>query len=134
MIGVIAGIAFAALLGLALKRQGRRIRQHGGRIPWLSLVCAAIGGVGAGYALNSLEFELGDDSRLAGIPIPVVFFRLEDGQWVDFVVPFPVVNWIINLALFGLCGAFIAAAIVGRGSKPKNPSVPPVSGPGAASG
>jgi hypothetical protein len=33
------------------------------------------------------EYHLGAQFRISSFPIPVVFFRLEDGQWVDFPVP-----------------------------------------------
>lgn len=33
------------------------------------------------------EYSVGTRFRIASFPIPIVFFHLEDGYWVDFPVP-----------------------------------------------
>jgi hypothetical protein len=46
--------------------------------------CGATLGV---WCASFCEYPVGTYFRLAGFPIPVVFFHLEDGVWVDFPVP-----------------------------------------------
>jgi hypothetical protein len=50
------------------------------------------GAVGVGMALGVwlaffVEYKWGSKMRVIGFPIPVCFFHLEDGQWVDFIPP-----------------------------------------------
>jgi hypothetical protein len=59
-----------------------------------------------------------DHYRIVGLPMPMVFFHLEDGQWVDFIVPFPWVNLTCNIITFGLAGAVAMATVLGRGDSP----------------
>ena len=67
-----------------------------------------------GFLVNSLNIPIGTEFCVTGIPIPGVIFHLEDWKWVDFVVPLPYVNWVINLGLFGLAGTTTVALVLGR--------------------
>jgi hypothetical protein len=55
---------------------------------WLRLA----GAIGVGAALGVwlslfVEYKWGSTMRVIGFPIPVCFFHLEDGSWVDFPLP-----------------------------------------------
>jgi hypothetical protein len=42
------------------------------------------------YLAFFVKYSWSDKMRVIGFPIPSVFFHLEDGNWVDFVLPGPV--------------------------------------------
>ncbi len=71
------------------------------------------GAVALGLALGVwlafyVEYKWGSNLRVAGLPVPVCFFHLEDGQWVDFVPP-AAMQWAgcaVNL-LTGLAAPFM---------------------------
>ena len=118
MIGtILITLVLGLPLSFLLNRQCKRIRARGGQTRWLALSSAALAGGALGIVLNRCEFSVGHHMRVTGIPNPGVFFHLEDGQWVDFVVPFPYVNLFINICLFCLCGAAAVALILERGDK-----------------
>jgi hypothetical protein len=65
-----------------LRRQGATA----GR--WLAFSFLAACGIAAGiWCAFYVEYHIGSRYRIGGFPIPIVFFHLEDGQWVDFPVP-----------------------------------------------
>jgi hypothetical protein len=52
------------------------------------------GTAGLGVALGIwlalfVEYKWGSSIRVIGFPVPVCFFHLEDGEWVDFIPPAP---------------------------------------------
>ena len=115
MIGtVVVALLMGLPLGLVLWRQVRRIRVQGGRVPVLGLAVAAVVGAALGAGMNRIMCPMGAQFRVIGVPLPGVIFHLEDGQWVDFVVPCPGLNWLINVGLSALCGAVVAALAMGR--------------------
>jgi hypothetical protein len=73
---------------------------------------------GAGFWMNQVELLLSSHMRIIGLPLPMVFFHLEDGEWIDFIVPFPWVNFSSNIIIFGLAGAVAMASVLGRGKNP----------------
>jgi len=55
---------------------------------WTRLAGAAVLGAALGVWLGSfVEYKWGAEIRVAGFPIPVCFFHLENGEWVDFPLP-----------------------------------------------
>jgi hypothetical protein len=55
---------------------------------WTRLTGAAAIGAALGVWLSSfVEYKWGAEIRVAGFPIPVCFFHLENGEWVDFPLP-----------------------------------------------
>ncbi len=75
---------------------------------------AAVAGGGLGLLVNQCQLPLGHSLRVMGFPVPGVFFHLEDGQWVDFVAPFPWLNMVTDICLFCLSGAVAVALALGR--------------------
>lgn len=112
---ILIALLLGVPLGLMMRRQCRRIHASGGHVRWALLLLAALAGAGLGFLLNGCELPLGVRCRVVGIPIPGVFFHLEDGQWIDFVRPFPCVTFVINVCLFALLGAVAAVLTMGRG-------------------
>jgi hypothetical protein len=82
-------IVFLALSSwslIALFRRLRRQRATSGR--WLAFGILAVCGVAVGiWRAFHVEYLIGSRYRIGSFPIPIVFFHLEDGQWVDFPVP-----------------------------------------------
>src|ERR1700761_3616643 len=71
---------------IALFRRLRRIHASG-RL-WLAFVVLILLGVAVGYRCSFHgQYQLRDDFRVASFPIPIVFFRLEEGNWMDYPVP-----------------------------------------------
>ena len=68
-------------------------------------------GVGLGISASFfLEYHPRADFRIAGFPIPIVFFHLEDGQWVDFPTP-PIQAWLTALANMALLTVLATAPL-----------------------
>jgi len=67
----------------------RRLRRtHAGCAWWFAFVALAIVGVVAGSWLAiRFDYQVSPQMRYAGFPMPLAFFHLEDGHWVDFVTP-----------------------------------------------
>ncbi|MHC4871865.1 MAG: hypothetical protein ACYTFY_08465 [Planctomycetota bacterium] len=60
-------------------------------------------GIAIGWWLGfEFEYKLNGTLRIAGFPFPVAFFKLEDGNWVDFIMPFPLLNAIIDMLVVTL--------------------------------
>ena len=88
-IGILFILIFLAASIWALASLVRRLRRaHAGRQWWVSLIVLTVIGIAVGiwFAFH-FEYHLGARYRIGSFPIPVVFFHLEDGQWVDFPVP-----------------------------------------------
>ena len=135
MIGtILITLVIGGPLGILLWRQLTRLRASGGGIPSVALLLATLAGTCLGLLLNSLTIPIGTHFRVAGIPLPGVLFHLEDGEWIDFVVSAPYVNWIVNVGLFGLVGAVGVALALGRRKTPQNQAAqvtaPKVADPG----
>jgi MFS superfamily sulfate permease-like transporter len=72
----------------------RRWLQRGGAGPWMNGVFCFV--VVLGSLLGSwfsLRFEYQTDAhtRVAGAPLPLVVFKLENGKWTDFPPDLPVI-------------------------------------------
>jgi len=60
---------------------------------WRRLAGAlAIGAVLGVWLAFFVGYKWSDKMRVTGFPIPVAYFHLEDGKWVDFIPP-PIVQW-----------------------------------------
>lgn len=82
-------IVLFALSGWTLFALFRRLRRQRVSADWwvvfgfLFVFGATLGIWCAFYC----EYHIGTRFRIGSFPIPVVFFHLEDGAWVDFPVP-----------------------------------------------
>ena len=79
-------LALSSLIVVALFRRLQGQHVHGGLWVafYLLVACGAAIGV---WCTFYYEYRLGTRTRLAGFPIPINFFRFEDGQWTDFPAP-----------------------------------------------
>jgi len=93
-VGFLFILAQLTLCGWTIARIVKRVRgEGGGKALWLVFGALALVGLGLGaWMALGVEYRLGTRFRFAGFPIPVVFFHLEDGQWVDFITP-PVIMY-----------------------------------------
>ena len=76
---------------------------------WPRLAGAVALGVALGVWLaRFVEYKWGAGMRVIGFPVPVCFFHLEDGRWVDYLPPAPAryMGWAVNL-LSGLAAPFL---------------------------
>jgi hypothetical protein len=79
-------LALSSWLLVALFRKLRR--QHVGAGWWAMLGLFVACGLALGiWCAFYCEYHVGTSYRIGSFPIPVVFFHLEDGQWIDFPVP-----------------------------------------------
>lgn len=88
----IAMIFILSLLGgssWALVSLVRRLRrEHAGTRWWIAFAVLVVIGLSVGtWCAFQCEYPIGADYRIGSFPIPIVFFHLEDGQWVDFPAP-----------------------------------------------
>jgi hypothetical protein len=80
--GVVALAAWGDFI--ALRTLARR---RAGPIWWAAVAVLLAAGVAAGAWCSCGEYQVSNRLRLCGFPVPVVAFVLEDGDWVDYVVP-----------------------------------------------
>ncbi|MCW5557866.1 MAG: hypothetical protein KIT22_08550 [Verrucomicrobiae bacterium] len=63
-------------------------RTHAGRAWWVAFAALTVVGVVAGSWLAlRFEYQVSPQMRYVSFPMPLAFFHLEDGHWVDFVTP-----------------------------------------------
>jgi len=86
MLSVLVVLAGSCCALGALVRRFHREQASSRR--WISFISLVVIGllVGAWCAFQC-EYPLGAHYRIGSFPLPIVFFHLEDGQWVDFPVP-----------------------------------------------
>jgi hypothetical protein len=67
----------------------RRLRRtQASRAWWLAFASLVVVGLVAGCWLAfSFQYQVTPRMRYVSFPIPLAFFHLEDGQWIDFVTP-----------------------------------------------
>lgn len=85
--GILLIIGITLLCGwvvIPVFRNAAKIRQ---KKLWLVIFLMAVVGIGVGMLLANLEYHAGAKFRVVGTPIPLIFFHLENGQWVDFPLP-----------------------------------------------
>jgi hypothetical protein len=87
--GILPVIAFLVLSSWALVALVRRLQHEHVSTGWwvafgVLLVCGAALGIWCAFYC---EYHVGARCRIGSFPIPVIFFHLEDGDWVDFPVP-----------------------------------------------
>ena len=87
--GILLVIIFLAMSSWTLAALFRRSkRQRVGHRWWFTFSVLSIFGAGLGvWSAFYCEYHIGARLRVVSFPIPVVFFHLEDGAWVDFPVP-----------------------------------------------
>jgi hypothetical protein len=87
--GILSVILFFALSIWALVALFRRLRrQHASTSLWFTFAILVACGVTAGvWCAFYCEYHVGARYRIGSFPLPIIFFHLEDGQWVDFPVP-----------------------------------------------
>lgn len=48
---------------------------------------ALVGAVAGGWLAIAADYQVSPTMRFGSFPLPLVFYQLEDGRWVDFVTP-----------------------------------------------
>ncbi|MEO5804041.1 MAG: hypothetical protein ABIR24_10970 [Verrucomicrobiota bacterium] len=117
--GFFFAIALLALSCWSVFSTFRRLRRaHVSRRWWTAFALLAIAGSAAGIWLAfSFEYQITPKMRYASFPMPLAFFHLEDGHWVDFVTPphvmYPglIANVVAVIAL-ALMPLFVASVII----------------------
>ena len=116
MLAFILAVILLALSAWGVVATVRRFRQTGaGRAWWLAFsVFGALGvTVGAWFAFR-FQYQVSSQFRYVGFPVPVAFFHLEDGQWVDFIIP-PYASYPALLAdTVGFGAAFLMPLLIAR--------------------
>jgi hypothetical protein len=91
--GVVALAAWADFI--ALRTLARR---RAGPFWWAAVAVLLSAGVAAGVWCSCGEYQVSNRVRVCGFPVPVVTFILEDGDWVDYVSPAPLLAAVLNAA------------------------------------
>jgi hypothetical protein len=109
------GLALFFLIGcfvlLFLMRQWLRGQQAPPRIQAAFSLVVILGSLLGVWLSLRLEYQAGPQLRFAGAPLPLVVFKNEGGQWVDFVHPRPVMAFLL-MANCALCAATLAGPLV----------------------
>jgi hypothetical protein len=122
-------IAVLALSGWSIYRIFRHLRlKQVTRAWWAAFTLLAIVGVAIGSWLTfRFEYQVSPTMRCLSFPVPLAFFHLENGQWIDFITPpyirYPGVAANITAAVAGaLAPLFLASALfqtrIGEGAAP----------------
>lgn len=96
---------------LFLMRQWLRGQQAPPRIQAAFSLVVILGSLLGVWLSLRLEYPVGPELRFAGAPLPLVVFRNEDGQWIDYVHPRPVMAFLL-MANAALCAATLAGPLV----------------------
>ena|ERR1051326_634492 len=122
--GLVIVIAVLALSCWLLFATFRRLRRrHAGRSWWFVFGSLALVGVVLGYRLAfHCEYQVSPTMRFVSFPIPLCFFHLEDGQWVDFPTPeyvgYPgLVTNIVAVTALAVFPVFVASLFSHRGQR-----------------
>lgn len=76
----------------------------------VTVVLAIAGGTVGGFCSFYVQWQPSPTQRDLGFPFPAIIWRLESGQWVDFVgTP---ITAAMNIALFSGVGSLISLACV----------------------
>jgi hypothetical protein len=121
-------LLFVLLLLLVLRRQVARLRKAGVGLAWGWFWGAGIAAAILGAEVNRIEVPISAHMRVNGMPTPMVVFHWEGSQWVDFVAPWPWLNFAANVCIFALGGTVASAAASGRGKKAQNQAPRPTAG------
>lgn len=87
--GMLFVILFLAASSCSLFSLVRRLlRKRAGARWWIAFGVIGALGIGAGvWCAFYFEYHVGADFRVFSFPLPICFFCLEEGRWVDFPVP-----------------------------------------------
>lgn len=127
--GIIFVILLLALSFWSIFATFRRVRHtHVGRSWRIAFAVLTVIGlvVGSWMAFN-FEYQISSRMRYVSFPMPLGFFHLEDGQWVDFVTP-PYVMYpglvanVIAIVAIKLLPLLIASVVFSN--KTPNPTKP----------
>lgn len=109
------GLALSFLTGcfalLFLMRQWLRRQQAAPRIQAAFSLIVILGSLLGVWLSLRLEYPAGPQLRFAGAPLPLVIFKNEGGQWVDYVHPRPVMAFLL-MANCALCATTLAGLLV----------------------
>jgi len=119
--GFVIVIIVLALSSWAMIATIRRLRRtNAGRAWWTAFAMLLALGISAGtWFAFSFEYQVSHDMRYASFPVPLAFFHLEDGHWVDFITP-PYVMYpgllanVTSFAAFALLPLLIISRVAGR--------------------
>lgn len=119
--GFIVVITVLALSAWAVLATVRRLHQSkAGHVWWIALSLLLAVGCGAGsWFAFSFEYQVSPQMRYASFPVPLVFFHLEDGRWIDFITPPHVMypGLVANVACFAALAVLpllFASRVMGR--------------------
>jgi hypothetical protein len=73
------------------------LRIRGGVCWWSAFSVLVLGGVAAGLLVSLGERQDSPTRRVVGWPFPAAIFKLEHGNWVDYVTPAPIAIGVIAL-------------------------------------
>src|SRR5687767_12497363 len=87
--GFLMVIVVSALGSWGVIATFRRLRRiHASRAWWFAFVLLSVFGLVAGCWLAfSFEYQVSPRMRYISFPMPLAFFHLENGLWIDFVTP-----------------------------------------------
>jgi hypothetical protein len=123
--GFLIVIALFALSAWGVFATFRRLhRMRASRVWWFVFASLLVIGLSAGSWLAfSFEYQVSPTMRYFSFPMPLAFFHLEDGRWVDFVTP-PYVMYpglfanVIAIVAVVLLPLLLASLVSGRRHKP----------------
>jgi hypothetical protein len=112
MMAFILAVGLLALSAWGVVATVRRFRQTGAGSAWW-LAFSILGILGAWFAFR-FEYQVSPEFRFIGFPVPVAFFHLENGNWVDFIIP-PYASYPALLAdTVGFGVAFLMPLLIAR--------------------
>ena len=108
--GLIMVMVVLALSAWAVYATVHRLRQtRAGRGWWTAFALLLAVGCGLGVLFAfSFEYQVSADMRFASFPVPLAFFHLEEGSWVDFITP----PYVMYPGLVANVASFVAVALL----------------------
>lgn len=101
----VLGLSWAGIWGT-----WRRLRRvNASRVWWVRFGALAVVGAVAGVGLAiAADYQVSPTMRFGSFPVPLVFYQLEDGRWIDFVTP----PFVLYPGVVANISSVIAAAVV----------------------
>ena len=97
---LVVAAALITPLALLARNTLRRVLFRQRRVQLVIFIATLIVGAAVGWWLGfTFTYHANKELQILGCPLPLVAFHLEGGNWIDYVMPIPLLNAVLNLII-----------------------------------